>query len=127
MKRLNQTTFLEYQLPVWQLRTMLLHVQPLTTQVTYYNKCNTYSVSWRIMGHKKIKTVQELLKAEPELITFYGSPIQTVEDHYVHIGVLQTVFKQSQAMADYRIEKGRTCLTCYKVLQKRHIWCKPNI
>jgi hypothetical protein len=48
---------------------------------------------------KKIKTA--------ELLTFYGSSIQTVEEHYVHIGVPQAVFKQSQVMADYRIEKGQ--------------------
>ena len=55
----------------------------------------------------KIRKVQSLLKSEPELLTFYGTPIQTVEDQYVHIGVPQAPFKQSQVMADFRIEKGQ--------------------
>ena len=56
---------------------------------------------------KKIKNVQALLQSEPELLTFYGSPVQTVEDSYVHIGVPQATLKQSQTMADYRIEKAQ--------------------
>ena len=47
------------------------------------------------------------MKSEPELLTFYGTPVQTVEDPYVHIGVPQAPFKQSQVMADFRIEKGQ--------------------
>jgi hypothetical protein len=54
-----------------------------------------------------IRKVQTLLKTEPELLTFYGTPVQTVEDKYIHIGVPQAPFKQSQVMADYRIEKGQ--------------------
>ena len=54
-----------------------------------------------------IRKVQSLMKAEQELFTFYDSPVQTVEDHYVHIGVPQATFKQSQVMADYKIEKGQ--------------------
>ena len=54
-----------------------------------------------------IKKVQTLLKDEPELLTFYGTPVQIVEDQYVHIGVPQAPLKQSQVMADYRIEKGQ--------------------
>ena len=53
-----------------------------------------------------IRKVQSLLKDEPELLTFYGTPVQTVEDQYVHIGVAQAPLRQSQVMADYRIEKG---------------------
>ena len=56
---------------------------------------------------KQIRNVQALLQAEPELLTFYGSPVQTVEDSYVHIGVPQATHKQSQVMADYRIEKAQ--------------------
>ena len=44
---------------------------------------------------KKIKIVQSLLQAEPELLTFYGTPVQTVEDYYVHICVPQAPTKQS--------------------------------
>ena len=55
----------------------------------------------------KIKKVQSLLKDEPELLTFYGTPVQIVEDHYVHIGVPQAPLKKSQVMADYRMEKGQ--------------------
>ena len=55
----------------------------------------------------KIKSVQSLLQSEPELLTFYGRPVQTVEEQYVHIGVPQATFKQSQMMTDYRIKKGQ--------------------
>ena len=46
----------------------------------------------------KIKSVQSLLQSEPELLTFYGRPVQTVEEQYVykHIGVTQATIKQSQ-------------------------------
>ena len=56
---------------------------------------------------KKIKAVLDLLKDEPMLLTFYGTPVQVVETQYVHIGVPQATFKQSQVMADYRIEKAQ--------------------
>ena len=56
---------------------------------------------------KKVKSVEALLQAEPGLLTFYDAPVQTVQDYYVHIGVPQAVYKQSQVMADYRIEKGQ--------------------
>ena len=55
----------------------------------------------------KIKSVQALLKEEPELLTFYGTPVQLVEDPYVHIGVPQATTKQSQVISEYRIEKGQ--------------------
>ena len=51
--------------------------------------------------------MQALLQTEPELLTLYGLPVQTVEDPYIHIGVPQATFKQSQVMADYRLEKGQ--------------------
>ena len=51
--------------------------------------------------------MQTLLQAEPELLTFHGTPVQTVQDQYVHIGVPQAPLRQSQVMADYRIEKGQ--------------------
>ena len=38
---------------------------------------------------RKIKEVENLLRAEPQLLTFYGNPVSTVEDFYVHIGVPQ--------------------------------------
>ena len=67
---------------------------------------------------KKIKSVLELLKIEPELLTFYGTPVQVVEEQYVHIGVPQATFKQSQVMADYRIEKAKKFLINCRVSQK---------
>ena len=54
-----------------------------------------------------VRKVQTLLQAEPELLTFHGTPVQTVQDQYVHIGVPQAPLRQSQVMADYRIEKGQ--------------------
>ena len=56
---------------------------------------------------KQIKNVQKLLQEEPELLTFYGSPVQIVDESYVHIGVPQATHRQSQTMADYRLEKAQ--------------------
>ena len=53
-----------------------------------------------------VKTVEVMLRNEPELLTFYGTPVQTVKDSYVHIGVPQAPHNQSKVMADYRIEKA---------------------
>ena len=44
---------------------------------------------------------------EPEILTFYSSPLKLVEDHYVHIGVPQAPLKQSKVMVDYRIARGQ--------------------
>ena len=53
-----------------------------------------------------VKTVEVMLRNEPELLTFYGTPVQTVKDSYVHIGVPQAPHNQSKVMSDYRIEKA---------------------
>ena len=55
----------------------------------------------------KVKAVTTLLSEEPEILTFYGSPVNTVKDHYVHIGVPQAPQQQSKTMIDYRIEKAQ--------------------
>ena len=55
---------------------------------------------------KMVKTVENMLKEEPELLTFYGSPVNTVEDHYVHIGVPQAPHNQSRVITDYRIARA---------------------
>ena len=55
----------------------------------------------------KIKAVTALLKDEPEVLTFYGTPVKLVEDYYVHIGVPQAPQKQSKVMVDYRISRGQ--------------------
>ena len=55
---------------------------------------------------RKITAVENLLRAEPELLTFFGKPVSTVEDSYIHIGVPQAVKKQSHVAAKYRISKG---------------------
>ena len=70
---------------------------------------------------KKIKSVQALLQTEPELLTFYGLPVQTVEDPYIHIGVPQATFKQSQVMADHRLDcwkRDKACHISYRVSLK---------
>ena len=92
---------------------------------TINNLKNQNTISWinkqsSVSGLSKHKTIdfrrtcinhhwipQALLQTEPELLTFHGLPVQTVEEPYVHIGVPQATFKQSQAMADYRLEKGQ--------------------
>ena len=55
---------------------------------------------------RKIQALEALLQAEPELLTFYGKPVSTVEEFYVHIGVPQAPKNQSQIAAKYRISKG---------------------
>ena len=64
----------------------------------------------------KIKAVKTLLVNEPEVLTFYGSPVNTVDDYYVHIGVPQAAHNQSKVMVEYRITKSETL--SYKVLPK---------
>ena len=44
----------------------------------------------------KIKQVEQLLKEEPEILTFFGQPVSQVEEHYVHIGVPQATRNQSK-------------------------------
>ena len=56
---------------------------------------------------KKVKCVENLLKEEPELLTFFGHPIQTVSEYYVHIGVPQAPHNQSKVVTDYRITKAQ--------------------
>ena len=56
---------------------------------------------------KKNKEVENLLRAEPQLLTFYGNPVSTVDDFYIHIGVPQAVKQQSQVAAKYRSSKGK--------------------
>ena len=55
---------------------------------------------------KMVKRVERMLNDEPQLLTFFGTPVQTVGDFYVHIGVPQAPYNQSKVMADYRIEKA---------------------
>ena len=49
----------------------------------------------------KLRAVEELLKTEPGILTFYGLPIKQVDDFNIHIGVPQ----QSKQSVDYRISK----------------------
>ena len=56
---------------------------------------------------KMIKYVEKLLKEEPEVLTFYDTPVTLVENFYVHIGVPQAPHNQSQIIVDYRITKGQ--------------------
>ena len=59
----------------------------------------------------KLKQVETLLAEEPELLTFYGLPVQQVEDSYIHIGVAQAPRKQSAVAVETRITKMTE--TCY--------------
>ena len=60
------------------------------------NKCKLL-ISGRC---SKIKTVNTLLDEEPGLLTFYDSPVNRVEDYYVHIGVPQAAQNQSKVIVD---------------------------
>ena len=69
-----------------------------------------------------IRKVQSLLKDEPELLTFHGTLVQTVEDQYVHIGVPQAPLRQSHVMADYGIEKDKIFHANFKGQLRRLSW-----
>ena len=56
---------------------------------------------------KSLKSVENLLIDEPEILTFYDFPVQTVEEPYVHIGVPQAPRNQSKVITDYRIGKAQ--------------------
>ena len=69
--------------------------------MSFVDKCKL------LISGKKIKAVEALLKSEPNLLTFYGNPVSTVEDCYVHIGDPQSIRQQSQIASKYRITKGK--------------------
>jgi hypothetical protein len=54
----------------------------------------------------KLRAVEELLKTEPGILTFFDFPIKQVDDSYTHIGVPQSPRHQSKNAVDYRITKG---------------------
>ena len=56
---------------------------------------------------KLLKCVENLLNDEPELLTFYGTTVQTVDEPYVHIGVPQAPRNQSKVLTDYRIARAQ--------------------
>ena len=56
---------------------------------------------------KALKCVENLLTDEPEILTFYDNPVQTVDEPYVHIGVPQAPRNQSKVITDYRIAKAQ--------------------
>ena len=55
----------------------------------------------------KTKAVSTILESEPEVLTFFGSPIKLVEEYYVHIGVPQAPKNQSKVIVDYRIARSQ--------------------
>ena len=74
------------------------------------SKCNSEWINascWYQADRKKITAVENLLSEEPQLLTFFGKPVSTVEESYNHIGVPQAVRKQSQVASKYRISKGK--------------------
>ena len=54
----------------------------------------------------KLRAVEELLRDEPGILTFFDYPVNQVKDSYTHIGVPQSPRHQSQNAVDYRITKG---------------------
>jgi hypothetical protein len=55
----------------------------------------------------KLRAVEELLRNEPGILTFFDFPVKQVKDFYTHIGVPQSPRQQSKNAADYRITKGQ--------------------
>ena len=56
---------------------------------------------------KKYRQVLDILKEEPEVLTFFGKPVSIVDSLYTHIGVPQAPIKQSAIVVDERIKKGQ--------------------
>ena len=54
----------------------------------------------------KLKAVENILKNEPNILTFYDEPITLVKDYYVHLGVPQAPRHQSKHIIDYRMGKA---------------------
>ena len=54
----------------------------------------------------KLKSVENLLKSEPNILTFFDSPVSLVEEFYVHLGVPQAPRHQSKIIVDYRLGKA---------------------
>ena len=55
----------------------------------------------------KMKALSVVLETEPEVLTFYGSPVKVVDEYYVHIGVPQAPKNQSKVIVDYRIARSQ--------------------
>ena len=55
---------------------------------------------------KKLREVEDLLKQEPNLLTFFGKSVTLVEDFYQHIGVPQATRNQSKTIIDQRISRA---------------------
>ena len=54
----------------------------------------------------KLKAVENILKNEPNILTFFDEPVTLVEEFYVHLGVPQAPRHQSKHIIDYRLGKA---------------------
>ena len=56
----------------------------------------------------KMRQTFDILKSEPDSLTFYGQPVTVIQpgEHYIHLGVPQAPVKQSKIAVEYRSQKG---------------------
>ena len=56
----------------------------------------------------KLRKTLEILRDEPEVLTFYNQPVSIIKpgDHYIHLGVPQAPTNQSKIAVEYRQKNG---------------------
>ena len=91
---------------IHQMQILLNIVEDHGTQLKM--KFGTDKCKLLISGRNmKTKALSAILEAEPGILTFYGYPVNVVDEHYVHIGVPQAPKNQSKVIVDYRITKSQ--------------------
>ena len=100
---------------IHRLQNMLYIVEDWGTQL--HIKFGLHKCELLITAKPHLQSkVEDLLKTEPELLTFYGCPVTIVQEYYTHIGVPQAPNKQSTIAIDYRIARGvENCYTTQEV------------
>ena len=91
---------------IHQMQILLNVVEDHGTQL--HMKFGTDKCKLLISGRPtKTKALSTILEEEPEVLTFYGTPVRVVDEFYVHIGVPQAPKNQSKTIVDYRIARSQ--------------------
>jgi hypothetical protein len=91
---------------IHQMQILLNVVEDHGTQL--HMKFGTDKCKLLISGRPtKTKALSTILEEEPEVLTFYGTPVRVVDEFYVHIGVPQSPRNQSKPIVDYRIARSQ--------------------
>ena len=91
---------------IHQMQILLNVVEDHGTQL--HMKFGTDKCKLLISGRPtKTKALSVILETEPEVLTFYGTPVKVVDEYYVHIGVPQAPKNQSKVIVDFRISRSQ--------------------